>query len=341
MVMRHLKVILQVSGFQLVSVTQLMFQRQMAVAWIRLASLSLLAVPASSFRLSLYRKPLIRCFATKENDSLSHLVGSHERYAQQLGLTVDELQTRRHGHREAAQQLHETILSTNSGPERHKLLCEHRFRYGKHPFVCHDCWCPQPICVCDRVSAKLPIPVQEILLPTHHGEWTSRSNSGCLLGLQLENTRLLLRGLEQHDEYFEKVVHSGRKMVVLWPDNGDVKENRISWEELQASREPFSLIAMEGTWKTARRMLSKLPSHVQRVAVPPSLVYWKTQEERSILYQLRRQEGGDSGNLCTAEAVIAALVGLGMPHSHGNQVLDLVRTKVDLTRRYYGKSMID
>jgi DTW domain-containing protein YfiP len=120
------------------------------------------------------------------------------------------------------------------------------------------------------------------------------------------------------------------------------------------------LIAMEGTWRQARRLVAKFPKDVPRLSVTASAssASWPIQEDdeevdkpkrrkpQSILHPLRRQNHhgdphsySDNSNMCTAEAAVAALQLLGMSVQDSNQVLDAVRLKVDRTRRYQGKPL--
>ena len=58
---------------------------------------------------------------------------------------------------------------------------------------------------------------------------------------------------------------------------------------------------------------------------------------RSLLAPLRKRNGGGANSVCTAEAVVAALEGLGLPPADADHVLGIVKRKVDLTKRYRGK----
>ncbi|CAB9529269.1 expressed unknown protein [Seminavis robusta] len=310
-----------------------------------------------------------------DNDSLSHWLSSPELYAERLGLSVDQVQRHKQEHYAASEALQQQMKQTKiTGAEKHQLICEHRYRHGKHPFVCPTCWCYGPICLCDDAAATDRIPltntVKQVILWTHHREWGSISNSGSLLPLRLDNTQLFMKGLPQHDAAFQKILDTNDNLVVLWPDNNDNNDtnpkevdddDRISWQDLetmllrgnnQSEEHGLILIALEGTWRTARRMVSKLPAKVKRISLPTQVAFWnhsimakentattisQDTTRQSILQPLRRQEGGNPDNLCTAEAVTAALVGLGLPPTDGNQILHLVQKKVDRTRRYQGK----
>ena len=63
------------------------------------------------------------------------------------------------------------------------------------------------------------------------------------------------------------------------------------------------------------------------------------QEEGSTMLQPLRSQGDGStkASVCTAEAIVAALVQFGLPLSDGMKLLELTQIKVDLTVRYQGK----
>jgi DTW domain-containing protein YfiP len=318
-----------------------------------------------------------------DSDSLSHWLSSPERFADRLHMTLEEVEEHKKVHRDASQALHDelTALSPKDGQQKHQIMCEYRFVHGKGPFVCPQCWCYRPICLCHHPSVleskkqlRLPSAIKSVILWTHHNEWMSVSNSGSLLQLLLPEYKLLMKGLPRHDEQieelFQKAEQGEEKLVVLWPDNNTSEhaakqtiseessmENRATWQELQEMMEDtesgVTLLALEGTWRTARRMASKLPPSVLRVALPPDTVFWRNhshddkndnqlgiKKSSSMLQPLRRQaEGGSEDNLCTAEAMTAALVGLGMPEQDGDKMLQILQLKVDLVRRYQGKRL--
>ena len=315
-----------------------------------------------------------------DNDSPSRVPSSPECYAEQLGMTIEEVENIQHEHLAASQTLRRQVHGASAlddGPEKHRLICEHRYRHAKNPFVCRGCWCYLPICLCREAAIlpriRLPPAVKQVILWTHHREWTSISNSGSLLPLLLDDTKLLMKGLPRHDEEFQGIldnIGTGR-VVILWPDNGTssvqteqpypvdpkTQHHRVTWQDLQTtlarsdSDKQVTLIVLEGTWRTARRMASKLPARIQRLSLPPNILFWSTRPvgdvddvdydetirvRQSSLIPLRQQEGGSQLNLCTAEAVTAALVGLGLSHENGGRILGLIQKKVDQTRRYRG-----
>ena len=306
----------------------------------------------------------------KENDSLSHTISSPERYADALGLTTEQVQATkrlRQQHVDALQsklnqQQQPTSTKTTEeelARQRHRLVCQHRFDHGKHPFVCRQCWSYNPICICNqqRDPKKDISPCREVILWTHQSEWGSPSNTGSVLPLVLNRTRMLMKGL--HDDEFEAILKDPAvQPVILWPDmKNDAKQKQpVEGETTTTKRHNFVsakalrlhsmgdkrivLIAIEGTWRQARRMVSKLSPEYPRLSIqrrrPSPQDTASAALSPSILAPLRSKSAQASKeSVCTAEAVVWALEELGMEPDP--TVLDLVRHKIDQTRRYQGK----
>ena len=269
--------------------------------------------------------------------SLSHLTSSPERYAASLGLTIPEMQHIQNNRIEKSKDLHNTLqCSELTGPQKHTLKCQHIMEYGQHPFVCRRCWTYQPICICNynnvRVHDELDgIPVQEVIVWTHHDEWGAVANTGSVLPLRLKNVSLKLKGLPEHDIWLNEVINNPAVLpLVLWKDQSVASPyKQYSIDDLLQQEKQIVLIAVEGTWRNARRMVTKL-GPMGRLALSEQHVHGWRQSTGS----LRPQASSDQA--CTAEAVIGALVALGLEKRVGLSVLQLVEKKMDLTRQYQG-----
>ncbi|KAL3929561.1 MAG: hypothetical protein SGBAC_012154 [Bacillariaceae sp.] len=127
------------------------------------------------------------------------------------------------------------------------------------------------------------------------------------------------------------------------------------------------LLAVDGTWRNARRMVAKLPSYVKRLDLDESTIRWndddlldgetnRSEDSLSILAPLRKRGLSGRNNhkvtatanasrldnenrqVCTAEAVVAALHEVGaIDTGLAQHVLYVTQTKVDRVRRYRGK----
>ena len=239
-----------------------------------------------------------------------------------------------------SQALHQTLQSSHlTGPQKHILKCQHVMTHGRHAFVCPTCWTYKAICLCRLRPRELyDLPVQQVILWTHHDEWGSVTNTGSVLPLLLKNVSLKLKGLPEHDAWFEETISSSQVLpVVLWRDHDNQQEKQqrqySSLDDLRQSTKPVVLIVMEGTWRNARRMVSKLP--VGRCSLSVQQLFGWRQHDAARRGSLLPQ-AGDEANGCTAEAVVGALVALGLDRIQGEAVMQLVVKKMEWTRQYQG-----
>lgn len=329
---------------------------------------------------------------TYRNDSLAHLISSVDRYAQALGVSVEQVQDRIAARQAATAELVEKLAAVEDGPMKHLIVCQHRYENGRHPFICPKCFSYLPICCCNELSIKkkTPLPIRSVILWTHSDEWGKGSNTGCILPLILENTHILMKGL--HEEQLEQLLHPNDGVilqpVVLWPEvtglTRSTKKTSASastgvgnakqlpppprpherWDASTiAGLQSFDnivLIAVEGTWRQARRMVSKLPYPrlgIQPTArtildtddsLPlPSLTTTTTKSlsgpavASSWIEPLRkRSRNRDPSTVCTAQAVLLALEQcFGMDHDPSLE--GAVKKKIDLTRRYRGRALFE
>ena len=296
-------------------------------------------------------------FMESDASSLSDKVSSPERYAEALNMTVDNVRRRKEEFELLSNQLHQQLQDpTLTAKDKHQLQCSHRFTHGRHPFTCPDCWSYQPVCLCDRIGEKrlsLPHPEQlQVLIWTHHREWGLTSNTGSIVARSVDNCRMLMKGLEEHDKILSECAEDENALsVVLWPDSKNTGAKSISLEEIQSvltnSKHKVNLICIDGTWRNARRMVGKLPDSVRRLDLPLESVFFSGNKGsngnlESILAPLRSRgpssKASNDRQVCTAEAIVGALRGLGWEEECATKVLQLTERKVDLIRRYRGKA---
>jgi hypothetical protein len=156
---------------------------------------------------------------------------------------------------------------------------------------------------------------------------------------------MFMKGLQEHDIKLQVDVLEDENTlaVVLWPDAADSSAPSISLEQVQQELlkdRRVVLIAVDGTWRNARRMVCRLPDTLPRLNLPADIVL-SLPETGSILEPLRSRGGpstweGSDRQVCTAEAVVGALVALGLSKTDGDHVLELTKTKVDRIRRHRG-----
>jgi DTW domain-containing protein YfiP len=232
-----------------------------------------------------------------------------------------------------------------------------------------------------------------VVVWTHHKEWGSPSNTGSVLNvaLNVKNNEtsdsaslfdprrnscvMLMKGLPEHDLILQNLLQQEDVLpVVLWTKEGGEKVDQaekqanlqrpsyVSLHDLTArisnrSSGKVVLIAIEGTWTTARKMASKLPPSVPRLHLSAHEIFWlnlnkhdgadvrpasqaSSLPSKSRLHSLRKQKS-NSTKVCTAEAVVSALVGMtAVTVPEANEILHLVETKVRRTIDYQGKTKL-
>jgi DTW domain-containing protein YfiP len=290
--------------------------------------------------------------------SLSDRVSSPERYAQALNMTMNDVRQRKEKFEYLSNALHQQLQDPSlTAKEKHQLQCNHRYLYGRHPFTCPDCWSYQPVCLCDQIGDRrlsLPYPEQlQVLIWTHHREWGLTSNTGSVVARSVDNCRMLMKGLEEHDKILLSSCVDDEDddslSIVLWPDSKNSKAKSITLDEVKMelsnnSNRKVNLICIDGTWRNARRMVGKLPDSVRRLDLPLESVFSDTigeETKTSILAPLRSRgpstKASSERQVCTAEAIVGALRGLGWDDEPARIVLEYTKRKVDLIRRYRGK----
>ena len=300
--------------------------------------------------------------------SLSHLLSSPERYAKALNRTVEQVLRTKETYAKASEDLHQLLQSPDmTGSEKHQIMCRHRYQYGRHPFTCRECWSYLPVCICSEVGPKQELPSNlQVIVWTHHREWGLTSNTGCILARTFKDCSMLMKGLPEHDRQLEGILSDQTALlVVLWPEDDTnskrTKKGRLDGNEsisMEAIRDEIShhqrrvvIIAVDGTWRNARRMVARLPEKVRRLDLEVDLVLPMPArgKRESILAPLRSRGPAEVAapgtdevataqrQVCTAEAVIGTLVALGLPYEVGERVRSLTKIKVDLIGRYRGK----
>jgi len=297
-------------------------------------------------------------------------------------MTVEQVRQKKKEHQMASRNLHQQLQTQLlGGTKKHELICRHRLEYGRHPFTCRNCWSYKPVCLCGMVEEaakkeeKRPPTMDNnnsnihVVVWMHHREWGLTSNTGCLVPLVVRrNSEVLMKGLPEHDERLNELIREYDNkehslVAVLWPkqsstntdDSSTTEQYYVSLDEVKSMLNnddgKLLLIAVDGTWRNARRMVSKLPQHVKRLDLSTDVVFGKRCTDSSspaqpgeapkvassILAPLRYSAG--ENHVCTAEAVAVALSQLGgiSLEEDCRYLLHVAKTKVELIRRYRGK----
>lgn len=151
----------------------------------------------------------------------------------------------------------------------------------------------QNLCACD-ITPRLEIETRLGLI-MHHLESLRTSNTGHLIALAINHSRICIRGLPNQRTDTEGLIPEGYAGLVLYPSSCSVE---LTKELVAVFSKPLVLIALDGNWNQAAKMarrenvLEALPK-VHLSSGPPSDFRLRTQSD------VRR--------VCTFEAVARAL----------------------------------
>ena len=155
---------------------------------------------------------------------------------------------------------------------------------------------------------------------------------------------------DDHDSLQEQPSSSQLQLQPTYTSIDEIKK-----EMIKNKQRKMVLIAVDGTWRNARRMVSRLPLTIPRLDLSIDAVFDCNSNNddddqfTSILAPLRsrgddeRNNDGSSSSssrrqVCTAEAVVGALMSLGtINEHHGQHVLDVTKTKIERVCKYRGK----
>ena len=237
-------------------------------------------------------------------------------------------------------------------PERkHDASARHHVVWGRSTFACAKCWLLKGNCVCRFLSKRsMRPPFVRVVVYAHHNEVARGNGTGNLVPACLPFGELLVAGLAEHEARLSSLLreYAGR-VAVLWPrgtmEAAEIKE-RVSRDAARGGFEAddaneknetgWMLVAVDATWNSARKMVSRIPSSVPRVSVPaeafqalaarvpplpthdsllgPVRKYdarEKKKKDQPLSTSPSRDGAGDSGRRCTFEAVLASLLAVG------------------------------
>jgi DTW domain-containing protein YfiP len=166
-------------------------------------------------------------------------------------------------------------------------------RSRKTAKICGVCSSSPAVCVCDELPS---IAVRtRVALIIHHRELSRRSNTGLLAVRVLVNSAMRIRGERGAGLDVSDLLQSGYRSFLFFPC-GDARE--LSRSLVEEETTPIQLIVPDGTWRQARKILSRHPELARlprvRLAAP----------ERAT-FQLRAQSSPE--RTATLPAIAGAL----------------------------------
>jgi DTW domain-containing protein YfiP len=159
--------------------------------------------------------------------------------------------------------------------------------------ACRGCRLPAWLCVCEH-APRLTIRTR-LLLPVHVQDLGRTSNTVRLLALAIRNATVLGHGIFPDPADPASQVPESETPLVLFPGHGAVP---LTAELVASLPSPPALIAPDGSWRQASRMVKRLPllDRAQKVSLT----------ERAFAgIALRRNQAGH--HMSTYEAVTQAL----------------------------------
>ena len=205
--------------------------------------------------------------------------------------------------------------------------------------------------VSDRDFAK-PVsmrpPYARVVAYAHQNEVARGNSTGNLIPVTLPFGELLVAGLAEHEARLERVLRENEgRVAVLWPrptmafaeirermrearETADAKSPRDCLDRAADARVGWTFVAVDATWNSARKMVSRIPASVPRVSVPAEAFQALAKRvpplptHDSLLGPVRKYDarakikgaeknknGMDSGRRSTFEAVLASLLAVG------------------------------
>lgn len=166
--------------------------------------------------------------------------------------------------------------------------------------ICVSCWLQKPNCVCKSMPAKPMSGNYRVVLLMHDGEFASASNTGKIalragsdssissssenshdVHFSSNNSLLLFPGIPSHERALKELCDRdpcGEHTVLLFPSadalsveqfKSNTQTNNIPSSSSSSSQQPITIIALEGTYSSARPLLRLIPPHIPRVKVEP------------------------------------------------------------------------
>jgi DTW domain-containing protein YfiP len=182
--------------------------------------------------------------------------------------------------------------------------------------LCAGCGSSQVLCLCDVVP-QIDLRTRVCLI-IHHREMSRSSNTGLLALKALRNGEVRIRGEGREAlDLSDLLVDTGYRTLLLFPANGALELGDMVGQDPR----PIQLIVPDGTWRQARKLVSR---HPELMVVPRVKI---RAPDRSV-FQLRAQSQPD--RMATLHALACAL-GVIEGEQIATQLMTLYHTKIQRT----------
>jgi DTW domain-containing protein YfiP len=191
-------------------------------------------------------------------------------------------------------------------------------------FKCPGCWLAPALCVCSALARRAPpsataaasasatasaVPPHRLAVLMHHKEHGRAANTGCLLAPSL-GARIYVSGVAAQERALTEALDAAgpHGAAVLWPGDGAITLDELRSQVPDATwQRGLTLLAVDATWGSARKLQKRVPPWVPRITLPPGAFA----PGRSLLFPVRKYAGPRAERFCTYEAAIALLYALG------------------------------
>lgn len=210
------------------------------------------------------------------------------------------------------------------------IHAQYTMRWGKALFSCSTCWLLPGACVCDRMR-RFPDAKLKVAVLLSEQEWGRASNSGSIIARTYGGGEMFMRGLKRDDQRLREQINDPTvTTAILWPSESAMTASELNALASERTEGRVRLIALDGTWAQARRMIKHL-ADVPKVRLSSLEVGIGAEQKESLLAPVRRY-GGDfeeTGRVSTLEAIVAALRELGEEPAVCDGLLDNLKIKID------------
>ncbi len=187
---------------------------------------------------------------------------------------------------------------------------------------CESCRMHRATCICSLVPNLDLSTKVSLVVPAN--ELRKSTNTGQLVHRCLSNSTLNIKGIKDEPLDFEAICDASYRSVVLYPSD---EAQCLTTLQINPAV-PINLIVPDGTWKQARKIVTRSPelSNLPAVTLPIS---------SQSTYQLRRTHNVEGG-LATIEAVAIAL-GILEDEASQESLVRIFRIMVERTLYSRGK----
>ncbi len=187
---------------------------------------------------------------------------------------------------------------------------------GKAKERCAACGASLTLCMC-AVVPRLDLRTR-VLLVIHHRELSRSSNTGLLALRALVNSELRVRGEGRETLDLSGLLSARYRTLLFYPSDDAVE---LEHALLSQDPRPIQLIVPDGTWRQARKIISRHPElkDVPRV---------KIGAPNRAVFQLRAQSRPE--RMATLQAVAGAL-GMIEGDAVAARLMELYHARVDRT----------